>query len=162
MRESMARLTPHFSADRTVRQYTEQHYLPAAAAFRERAADKGAVGLQIVNWLNALERRWEAIRFGDVKFETKHEEHLFEVQVYLDDLDPDFIRVELYADAVGEYGPMLQEMKRIRPLVGAASGYVYQGSVSAVRPATDYTTRVIPSFSGVVVPLEAAPILWHR
>ena len=30
MRESMARLTPRFSANRTVREYTEQHYLPAA------------------------------------------------------------------------------------------------------------------------------------
>jgi glycogen phosphorylase len=28
MRESMARLTPRFSADRTVREYTEQPYLP--------------------------------------------------------------------------------------------------------------------------------------
>ena len=34
MRESMARLTPQFSANRTVREYTEQHYLPAAAAYR--------------------------------------------------------------------------------------------------------------------------------
>ena len=41
MRESMARLTPRFSANRTVREYTEQHYLPAAAAYRERAADQG-------------------------------------------------------------------------------------------------------------------------
>jgi starch phosphorylase len=29
MRASMAQLTPRFSADRTVREYTEQHYLPA-------------------------------------------------------------------------------------------------------------------------------------
>jgi len=43
MRESMALLTPRFSADRTVREYTEQRYLPAATAFRERAATKGAV-----------------------------------------------------------------------------------------------------------------------
>jgi glycogen phosphorylase len=42
MRESMARLTPRFSANRAVREYTEQHYLPAAAAYRERAANKGA------------------------------------------------------------------------------------------------------------------------
>ena len=34
MRESLARLTPRFSADRTVREYTEQHYLPSAAAYR--------------------------------------------------------------------------------------------------------------------------------
>ncbi len=44
MRESMARLTPRFSANRAVREYTEQHYLPAAAAYRERAADNGADG----------------------------------------------------------------------------------------------------------------------
>ncbi len=40
MRESMARLTPRFSANRTVREYTEQHYLPAAAAYRERQRTK--------------------------------------------------------------------------------------------------------------------------
>ena len=34
MRESMARLTPHFSTNRAVREYTEQHYLPAASAYR--------------------------------------------------------------------------------------------------------------------------------
>ena len=40
MRESMARLTPRFSANRAVREYTETHYLPAAAAYRDRAADR--------------------------------------------------------------------------------------------------------------------------
>jgi len=39
MRESMARLTPRFCANRTLREYTEQHYLPAAPAYRERAAE---------------------------------------------------------------------------------------------------------------------------
>jgi starch phosphorylase len=37
MRESMARLTPQFSANRTVREYTEKYYLPAAAAPRTKA-----------------------------------------------------------------------------------------------------------------------------
>ncbi|MGA7801243.1 MAG: alpha-glucan family phosphorylase, partial [Gammaproteobacteria bacterium] len=39
MRESMAHLTPQFSTNRAVREYTEKHYLPAAAAYRARAAD---------------------------------------------------------------------------------------------------------------------------
>jgi glycogen phosphorylase len=50
MRESLARLTPRFSADRTVRDYTEQYYLPAAANYHRRAAEKGIVGGQIVEW----------------------------------------------------------------------------------------------------------------
>ncbi len=33
IRESMARLTPEFSANRTVREYTERYYLPAAEAY---------------------------------------------------------------------------------------------------------------------------------
>ena len=36
----MARLTPRFSANRTVREYTEQHYLPAALATEEETMKK--------------------------------------------------------------------------------------------------------------------------
>jgi hypothetical protein len=74
MRESMAQLTPRFSADRTVREYTERHYLPAAAAYHERAADKGAIGQQVVNWQHTLEQKWAALRFGEVKVETDGEQ----------------------------------------------------------------------------------------
>jgi len=48
MRESMAQLTRRFSADRVVRDYTEQHYLPAAAGYRARAAGKGAAGAGVL------------------------------------------------------------------------------------------------------------------
>jgi starch phosphorylase len=162
MRESMARLTPRFSANRTVREYTEQHYLPAAAAYRERAADKGAVGGLAVNWQHTLEQKWVTLHFGEVKVETDAEQHVFEVEVYLNDLDPNAVRVELYADGVNGDGPVRQEMTRVRQLVGAAGGYVYRAPVPATRPPTDYTARVIPHCSGVAVPLEAARILWQR
>ena len=46
IRESMARLTPEFSATRTIREYTESHYLPAASGYRDRAADDGALRLE--------------------------------------------------------------------------------------------------------------------
>ena len=71
MRESMARLTPRFSANRTVREYTEQYYLPAAAAQRKRAADQGALGRRMADWRRSLEQKWAALRFGEVKVETR-------------------------------------------------------------------------------------------
>jgi len=58
----MARLTPRFSANRAVREYTEQHYLPAASNYSKRAADKGASGRQMTNWRHALEQQWGALR----------------------------------------------------------------------------------------------------
>src|ERR1700721_1284495 len=63
MRESMARLTPRFSADRAVRDYTEQHYLPAATTFHSRVAEKGAVGKQLLDWRHALDQKGAALRF---------------------------------------------------------------------------------------------------
>ncbi|WP_342347716.1 alpha-glucan family phosphorylase [uncultured Nitrospira sp.] len=162
MRESMAQLSPRFSANRTVREYTEQRYLPAAAAYQTRAADKGAAGPQILNWRQALEHEWAALRFGEVKVETHGEEHIFEAQVYLDDLDPETLRVELYADGVDGQSPHRQKMSDIRPLAGSVGGHVYRAAVPAARPARDYTARVIPHFDGVAIPLEEAHILWQR
>jgi starch phosphorylase len=81
MRESMARLTPRFSANRTVREYTEQHYLPAAAAYRMRAADKGAGGRQVVSWEQTLRQKWANLRFGEVKVQANEAQHIFEVVV---------------------------------------------------------------------------------
>ncbi len=162
MRESMAKLTPRFSTNRAVREYTEQHYLSAASAYRERAADKGKVGVDIINWWHALGKKWAALRFGDVKVETRGEQHVFEVQVCLNDLDPKAVRVELYADGVMGNGPVRQEMKHVRQLAGASGGYVYSAAVSAARPSADYTARVIPHCDGVAIPLEDARILWQR
>jgi starch phosphorylase len=162
MRESMARLTPRFSADRAVRQYTEQYYLPAAAAYRERAAGEGAVGKQMVEWRRTLERKWAELRFGHLKVETGGEQHVFEVEVDLDELDPNAVRVEIYADGINGGSAVRQEMARGRQLAGHVRGFVYRVSVPARRPATDYTARVIPNHSSVAVPLEAARILWQR
>jgi starch phosphorylase len=162
MRESMARLTPQFSADRTVRQYTEQHYLPAAAAYRERRAEKGGLGQQVVNWRHGLEQKWAKLHFGDVKVETRGKQHVFEVQLSLGDLDPKGVRVELYAEGVTGGAPLLQEMKCVRQPSGASGGCVYSGAVSAARPPADYTARVIPHYDGVAIPLEDVRILWQR
>jgi starch phosphorylase len=162
MRKSMASLTPRFSADRTVREYTEQHYLPGAATYRERAAGGGLVGRQVVDWRRALEKEWPALRLGEVKVQTDGEQHVFEVQVYLNELDPNAARVELYADGANGDGPVRQEMQRVRQLAGVVGGYAYSARAPATRPATDYTARVIPHHSAVAVPLEAARILWQR
>jgi starch phosphorylase len=162
IRQSMARLTPQFSANRAVRQYTQEHYLPAATAYRARAAEKGAMGRLIVDWQRTLKDKWAALRFGQVKVVTHAQSHSFEVQVYLGEMEGDAVRVELYANGIDGGAAFRQEMTRIRPLVGTAKSYVYGGSVPANRPAADYTARILPYFAGVAVPLEAAQILWQR
>ena len=160
MRESMSRLTPRFSASRTVREYTEKYYLPALAAYEQRAADKGAGGAGIVRWRQALGQKWNEVRFGQAKVETAGQQHSFEVEVFFGELDAEAVRVELYADGTDRVER--RELTRKGPMAGSVGGYVYGGSVPATRPATDYTPRVVPHCPGVAVPLEAGRILWQR
>ncbi len=162
MRESMARLTPRFSADRAVREYSEQHYLPAAAAYLERAANKGAVGRQMVDWQHAVDREWGSLRFGDLRVETNAGHHTFEGEIFLNDLDPNAARVELYADGINGGDPVRVEMKCVQPIPDASRRCVYRATVPTARPAKDYTARVMPHCDGVAVPLESARILWQR
>jgi len=160
MRESMASLTPRFSANRTVREYTELHYLLAAAAYRERAADKGAFGAQLLNWRRTLDQKWSGLRFGEVNVQTQGDQYRFEVQIYLNGLDPNSVRVELYAD--GGSAPIREELKLERQADDSSSNHLYSATVPTTRQANEYTARVIPHMEGVEVPLEDARILWQR
>jgi starch phosphorylase len=128
----------------------------------ERAADNGAVGSQVVNWQHTLEQKWAAISFGEVKVQTEASQHLFEVQVRLNDLDPKAVRVELCADGITGSEPVRQEMKLAGQLAGVSGGYVYSTAVPAARAVKDYTARIIPHCDGVAIPLENARILWQR
>ncbi len=162
MRESMARLTPYYSSNRAVRQYVEEYYLPAARAYRERQADSCRAGTGIVDWKRQLDRKWRNLRFGDITTETGPDGHSFKVQIYLEDIDPDFVSVQLYAEGEDGSDPFRQEMVRGQPRGGAINGYISPGRAPADRPVTDYTARIVPRFAGVAVPLEAPYILWQR
>ena len=162
MRESMARLTPRFSASRAVREYTEQHYLPAASAYRVRAAEKGEAARRLVHWRNALAAKWATLRFGSVAVKTLGDKHVITVEVFLKSVSPDTVRVELYANGVKGSGAVIQEMTRVRQLAERHGGYAYAATVSSARPATDYTARIMPYHDSIAVRLEAGWILWQK
>jgi starch phosphorylase len=162
MRESMTQLTPQFSANRTVREYTEQRYLPAAIAYRERSANDGELGKQIVDWQQAVEREWDSLRFGEVRVETNAEEHAFEADFLLTKLDPGDIRIELFANGIDGSDPVRIEMECAGPKADAGQWCTFRASTPATRPAHDYTPRAIPQHVGVSVPLECSRILWQR
>jgi starch phosphorylase len=159
MRESMARLTPAYSADRAVRQYTQEHYLPAAAAFRRRLENGGSVGSNVLRWRRALAAHWSKLRFGTATVERRDQEYSFQVHVHFDTLDPDAVRVELFAEAQNGDEPFHQPLAR-RERLGGQNSYAYSGVVRATRPAADFALRIVPQHPDAAVPLEASCILW--
>ncbi|MEI7504254.1 MAG: alpha-glucan family phosphorylase, partial [Paludibacter sp.] len=167
IRESMAQLTPRFSADRSVREYTEQHYLPAAKAYLDRSANNVEKGKQISEAIRTLEQKWVSLRFGEIKVETIENQHIFEVQIYFNDIDPSMVQIELFSNGLNGTAPVTQIMKQGKKLNGdyngfQNNGYQYNVSIVATRSAYDYTARAIPTIPMVSVPLEISCILWQH
>jgi starch phosphorylase len=161
VRESMARLTPIYSANRSVREYVEHCYLPAAAAYRRRSQNNGALAIQMSAWRHAIDLGWPSLRFGRVAVSTRGDRHHITVEVELGPLDPQAVRVEMYADPSGANPMLRQEMTHL----GRSDGTLldcYVANVPATRPAGDYTARVLPTHPGVNAALEAPHVLWQR
>jgi starch phosphorylase len=162
VRESMATLTPQFSASRAIREYTNDHYLPAAAGYEARAANDGRLGVELLQWQSSIAKQWNTLGFGRVTAETKNGQHQFQIEVVPGGLESDQFRVELYAGPIGENGGKPEILAACHSSREPSGTIVYSVCCPAKRPATDYTARLVPSHSGASVPLEVGQILWQQ
>ena len=101
------------------------------------------------------------IRFGSATVDKEADQYVFQVQVFLDDISPDAVKAELYAEGLNSDVPVTETLIRGEHLVGLSNGFTYTARVPASRPASDYTPRLVPTHSGAHVPLESSFILWH-
>jgi glycogen phosphorylase len=161
IRASMSRLSPQFSSNRMLREYVTREYLPAADAFARRAAGNAALARELAEWDARLRRGWPHLRFGNLAIE--HSLNRLRVEVHLGEIDPEWVRVELYADPLpGADKPERVPMKRGRAIAGAPNTFAYEAVTPAGRPAEHYTPRIVPYHREARVPFEQALILWLR
>jgi starch phosphorylase len=162
IRESMTRLTAVFSANRSVRQYTEEHYLSLASKYLERAAEKGKAAAGLVSWQHEMESQWRDLWFGPALIDSRQGKYFYSVQVHLGRLKPDDVQVELYADPLNSDQPFQVSMTLDRALSDSSGVYRYSGAVPADRPANHYTPRARPRRSVPLSPLEMPLIAWQK
>ncbi len=163
IRESMARLTPEFSANRAVRQYVKEHYLPLASAYCGRAPNNGSAAVDLLAWERRMAARWHEVRFGAVEVSNYDGQYSYRVEVGLGSIQPTDVQVEIYADSLEGGPPFRRPMAPAAAAEGSPPGtYSYTAAVPADRPANYYTPRVIPQRNGVFVPLECALIAWQK
>lgn len=160
IRASMSTLTLRFSSNRMVREYVERLYLPAAEAYAARQDPE--LVRRLDRWREALTRHWDRLHFGEMRIEEEAGLAHFSVPVYLDDLDPDFVAVELYAMPQESGFAEVHRMERGDLLIGSINSFTYSVRIPARRKTDDYTPRMVPFFKDARVPLEAGQILWYR
>jgi starch phosphorylase len=162
VRKSMAELTPRFSTNRMLREYVGRFYLPAAESFTARTAKDAIEAVRNGQWQDALCNNWRRLHFGTLRVHEEGAHYTFFVPVYLDALDPEAIRVQIYAEPQSGGEAEIHSMTRGESLTGTINGYLYTVQVPAKRPSSHYTPRIIPFRARVSVPLEAQQILWYR
>jgi starch phosphorylase len=161
MRKSMSTLTLQYSANRTVREYTEKYYLPAAAKYRQRAAEDGAAGRRIVAAHQELKDKWAGLHFGEGVLPQSGDDLGFHLPIGLNGIDPEKLTVEVYADGLDHGDPERIPMKGDK--MPAADGLtMYHAALQTKRPPADYTVRIIPKYEDIVLPLEDTLIRWQR
>jgi starch phosphorylase len=159
MRNSMAKLTLQYSANRTVREYTEKYYLPAAEKYLKRANNKGAAGKSIINIGQELKDKWSGIHFNNVKMENITGGYVYTANIFPNGIDSDKILVELYADGLQD-----EKDERITMQLQPSNRdeKIYKTEVHTIRPASNYTIRIIADYENISVPLENNFILWQH
>jgi starch phosphorylase len=101
------------------------------------------------------------LRFGKVEVDTPAGRHYFTADAGLGTLDPQSIGVELYAEPV-DGAPGHREAMTGIGRADESGMQRYAASVTAARPAGDYTPRIIPAHPDAEVPLEVPYVLWQR
>lgn len=162
MRRSMAELSPRFSTNRTIKEYTEQYYLPAANSYKKRSEANGVVGSQITNHLQVLHANWPKIKFGEIQIDKEEKGYQFRVQLFMDESIQDHVRVELYSNGINGSVPERIKMEPVAANSRQKENPIYQAQVESARPESDYTIRIIPHSEDIAVPLEDNLILWQR
>ena len=162
IRDSMAQLTPEFSAGRTIQNYTEDHYLPAASGYGQRAAKDSALGVELLQWQHNIAQEWNTVRFGTMQVETRDGLHFFRVQVLPGTLPVGDLKVELYASPLEKGDAVIETMTACGQCKEPNGVITYSTHVAAVRAPSDYTPRIVPYHPTASVPLEAGQILWQR
>ncbi len=162
IRNSMSKLTAQFGAARMMQNYVEQTYLPLANGMQARSQDNYERARDLNEWWRAVSRRWPTLHIGTPAITRAGDTWHVSVAVYMGEVPPSWVRVEMFADARDELEPEVIVLHQERPMAGSMNGYIYSGAMETTRPATDYTARAVAFHPDAQLPLELPLITWQR
>jgi starch phosphorylase len=163
MRHTLATLSPELSADRMVRQYVSDLYLPAAAAERVISGSAFQPARDLAAWTARVEEAWAGVHVAHVESggvdATPQLGEQLHVRAYVElgELAPDDVKVELVHGHARE-GDRLTDIRRLRLDLEShdlGSPATFHGTVTLDRSGSfGYTVRVVPNHPLLATPAE--------
>lgn len=167
MKASMKRLTPVFSTNRMVAEYTERFYIPAGERNLRLAEDRAARVRALVDWRKRLRIHGAEVKIaevgreggGDVSVGSKLK---VTARVVLGGILPSDIRVQLYCGAVDPDGEIVSGEPADMAFRGSSNGdHFYDGEIECRESGScGFSVRVVPYHEDAISPYELAWIKW--
>lgn len=170
MKAAMAQHASRFNANRMVCEYTECCYLPCAERVQYLEENDLQRAKALAAWKSSVAQRWKQIRIEQVSAAGAESEELkvgdqleVQAQVYLGELKPTDVTVELY------YGPLngeglITKGEALPMLTAQSKGegrYVFVGAISCRTSGRHgYALRIIPAHEDLANPFEMGLVLW--
>jgi glycogen phosphorylase len=169
MQTSLKSLCYFFNTNRMVQQYVTSSYLPANSRTRELAADSMHLARELASWRRKLQVSWPDIRIELVETDGRTEilsgsDLEARANVYLADLSPQDVSVELYLGPVDAEGQLRQaetiQMELDQPGVDNWYTFSVTANVNTSSGRQGYTVRVVPKHQHLVTPFMPGCIHW--
>ncbi|QDU33817.1 Maltodextrin phosphorylase [Poriferisphaera corsica] len=170
MKRCISQLAPMFNSNRQVQEYAEKLYLPALRRTRVLEKDNLKEAISYTHQNYRLRDNWDKLYVESVDAATEsplgvHDSLGVSSIVYLGDLKPEEVRVQVYSGQVGNDGELLTgnafDMDVAEDL--GDGKYRFIGSINAGTSGRyGFAIRIVPgglNFEGMVIP---GLILWEQ
>jgi starch phosphorylase len=171
MKASMKKLSPLFSSNRMVAEYTEQFYIPAGRRHLHLVADNASRARALVEWRRRLRDHGSEVKVtqvsghfdGEVLVGSKLK---VSATVVLGGVSPCDICVQLYYGALNPNGEIVSghavDMRLQGTLQSTSEAeHVYEGEVDCRESGScGFSVRVVPSHQDAIVPYEVPWVTW--
>ena len=165
---SMATVCPTFNTGRMVREYTERFYIPCQKQYAHLVAKDGQAARDLAQWKQKLSANWPAVRFVQTGIALPPEVKIGEktsvlTRVYLGELAPGDVKIEIYQGAVDEDGQIRNgkyvPMHFVQVLEDGTSQFA--GEIDYSQSGLQgYTLRIIPANPDMNYPYEPGMVHW--
>ncbi len=168
IKASIGAICPYFNTNRMLREYLEQFYLPAAERYARLSAEEMTRAKALAAWKAEMRRLWPKVKISHVEAQAPEPVQVGQTirvraLVYLGELEPQDLRVELYHGRLDTRGQIVpQEPIRMECMGKGVDGHCnYVGEIPCrLSGRYGFTVRVLPYHEDLGHPYEAGLILW--
>lgn len=168
MKESISDLSYYFNTNRMLAEYTSRFYVPAHKRFDALMKNDLEKGKALAIWRQRIKRWWSQLYVESVNGNLPGQLHVGEefsaqAKVYLGELNPQEVLIELYVGLVNTSGEIVKgQAIPMKLLKGVEKGlYLFTAeSECTMSGLHGYTVRIIPYHEDLVTPFLPGLIKW--